>query len=105
MFIHILQWVFRKILFLKARKDTTLPAYLDRPVTQSIMRSHSMESVLKICDSLKAHFERIEFSNLDRRDAVRSAFLMISEFVLSLYSTFSLRKIFYHKFKRPIKGK
>ena len=79
MFVHILQWVFRKMLFLKARNDTTLPAYMDRPVTQSIMGSHSMESVLKICDSLKTHFERIDFSNLDRRDAVRSAFLMINE--------------------------
>ena len=79
LFIQIMQWLYRKMLFLKARNKTDLPSYLERPVTQAIIGSQSLESILKTCDSLQAHFERIEFSNLDRRDAVRSAFLMINE--------------------------
>ena len=79
MFVDILQWLMRKILFLKARGEKSLPDYLQSAVTQNIITNYPLERLLEICDSFKAHFERVEFSNLDRRDAVRSAFLMISQ--------------------------
>ncbi len=78
-FVDILQQLMRKILFLKARGATELPQYLQNDVMQEIMASYPLEKLLGVCDDLKNHFERVEFSNLDRRDAVRAAFLMINQ--------------------------
>ena len=79
MFVEILQKMMRKILFLKARGDNLMLAYLQAPVLHSIFDEYPLEKILRICDELKKHYERVEFSNLDRRDAVRAAFLMINQ--------------------------
>ena len=79
MFCIILQWVFRQILFFKARGEAELPDYLNVPILNKIMSEYALESLIAICDNLKMHFERIEFANLDRRDAIRTAFLVINE--------------------------
>jgi len=79
MFVEILQKIIRKILFLKARGDNVIPVYLQAPILHNIFDSYPLEKILKICDELKNHYDRVEFSNLDRRDAVRAAFLMINQ--------------------------
>lgn len=79
MFVELLQWTFRQMLFIKARDGQDLPAFLERDALQNIMASHSLEKLISITDGLKTHFERVEFSNLDRRDAVRGCFLVISQ--------------------------
>ncbi len=79
MFIELLQWVFRKLLFAKARGDTSPPNYLQRGNLQKIMNENSLEKLISISDGLKNHFESVDFSNLDRRDAVRGAFLVINQ--------------------------
>ncbi len=79
MFAELLQWVFRQILFAKARAGQSLPHYIQNDSLQKIMNDYSLEKLISISDNLKNHFERVDFSNLDRRDAVRGAFLVIDQ--------------------------
>ncbi len=77
MFAELLQWVFRQILFAKAKGQHSPPDYLQRGSLQKIMDEYSLEKLISISDGLKNHFERVDLSNLDRRDAIRGAFLVI----------------------------
>ena len=79
MFAELLQWIFRQILFVKARGQGELPACLQREGIQRISESLTLEQLINVTDNLKAHFERVDFSNLNRHDAVRGSFLVISE--------------------------
>ena len=79
MFADLLQWVFRQVLFAKARGAQNLPPCLARSGLEGFLRKSSLEKLVGICDSLKNHFESVEFSNLDRRDAVRGAFVVLSQ--------------------------
>ncbi|PCJ99962.1 MAG: ATPase [Zetaproteobacteria bacterium] len=79
MFVELLQWVFRQMLFIKARGGEELPIFLQHEALENIMLHYSLEKLISITDGLKSHFERVEFSNLDRRDAVRAGFLVISQ--------------------------
>lgn len=78
LFNEMLQWVFRKMLFLKSRGVESLPVYLDQAGCRRIYESYTIEKFIDICDALKKHFARTEFANLDRRDAVRTAFDVIN---------------------------
>ena len=79
MFAELLQWVFRQMLFTKARRGQSLPPFLQRDALINIMENRPIENLISITDGLKNHFDRVEFSNLDRRDAVRGCFLVISQ--------------------------
>ena len=79
MFCDIIQRVLRTLVFIKARGQSAIPAHLDTEIIRNMMDDYSLERLLGTSDALKTHFQRVEFSNLDRRDAVRSAFLMISQ--------------------------
>ncbi len=79
MFVDLFQWVFRQMLFFKARGHEDAPSYLSGNVLRSLMDKYSLVKLIEITDNLKNHFERIDFSNLDRRDAVRGAFLMLND--------------------------
>lgn len=78
-FTEIMQWIFRQMLFLKARGENTLPEYLQNQALENILRQSSLQKLAEICDNLKNHFERTDYANLDRRDAVRGSFLVISQ--------------------------
>ena len=78
-FTEQLQWVFRQLLFIKARGGNDLPDYLQNRALEKILRQSSLQRLVRICDDLQDHFQRVDFSNLDRRDAVRSSFLVISQ--------------------------
>ncbi len=77
LFTHLMVWVFRHMLFLKARGVSDLPPYIRNNRLDAMFKSYSLPELVMLCDDLKNNFDRIEFSNLDRRDAIRSAFLMI----------------------------
>lgn len=79
MFAETLVWVFRKMLFIKARGETSLPLYLTSPALEDFFTNTPLEKMVQISDDLNAHFARTDFSNLDRRDAVRHAFTMIHQ--------------------------
>ncbi len=78
-FTYVFLWVLRKVLFLKARGHSEVPAYIRNNATDNLLNSFSLEKLIALNDDVKRIFERVDFSNLDRRDAVRSAFLMISQ--------------------------
>ncbi len=78
LFCVFLQAIFNRLLFCKARQEP-LPQYLDNPTLQNLVTGMSLEGLIRIVDGLKSHFERIEFSNLDRKDGVRGSFLVINE--------------------------
>lgn len=75
-FCQLMIWIFRYMLFVKA-KDGQLPQYLQNDYLQKFFESSDLERLINLSDALQAHFDHVEFSNLDRRDAIRSAFLMI----------------------------
>ncbi len=79
MFCRILQWIVGRILFSKVREDQSFVKFAGQGSEISKISGLSLERLIRINDNLKKHFERVEFSNLDRRDAVRDAFLVISE--------------------------
>ena len=78
-FTHTFLWILRKLLFLKARAHSEVPRYISNNATQRILTETPLEKLIALNDEVKNIFERVDFSNLDRRDAVRSAFLMISQ--------------------------
>ncbi len=79
MFAELMCWVFRHLLFAKAKGNQKITPYLQRDSILKIMNNYSLEKLVSVSDQLKSHFNRVEFSNLDRRDAVRSSFLVIHE--------------------------
>ena len=79
MFTELMQWIFRTLLFAKARASNELPQALRIDALQDMLNNYSLERLISISDDLKKHFDRVEFSNLDRRDAVRGSFLVISQ--------------------------
>lgn len=79
MFADLLCWIFRQVLLAKARGESALPKYLNHAALEEIFRRYSLERLIALNDDLASLFERTEFSNLDRRDAVRNAFLVISQ--------------------------
>lgn len=78
-FTYAFLWILRKLLFLKVRGHNEVPAYIRNEATQSLLNNSNLEKLIALNDDIKKVFERVDFSNLDRRDAVRSAFLMISQ--------------------------
>lgn len=78
-FTYTFLWVIRKLLFLKARVHSEVPHYIRNSATENILNKATLEEMIALSDEVKNIFERVDFSNLDRRDAVRSAFLMISQ--------------------------
>lgn len=79
MFVDLLQWVFAQILRVQARGSSDIPPALSKVAASQFMMQIPLERLITISDNLKNHFERVEFSNLDRRDAIRSCFLVISD--------------------------
>lgn len=79
LFVETLIWIFRKIVFIKAQGQNTLPKYLGFPAMEDYFNQTPLEKMLEIADNLNAHFSRTDFSNLDRKDAVRHAFTVIHE--------------------------
>ncbi len=79
LFREIFQWMFRQAVFVKARgtQGGDLPGYLTKPPLGLVLAHYSLTQLIEISDNLKNHFDTAEFSNLDRRDAVRGAFLML----------------------------
>lgn len=75
----LLQWIIRSMLIGHIKGKESLPQCLYGSKCSDLLGNASLEKVISISDGLKNHFDRAEFSNLDRRDAVREAILMISQ--------------------------
>ena len=79
LFSEILQWMFRLMVSAKARGDNSIISAIQHDAVASMLSSYSLEKLLKISQNLKGHFQSVDFSNLDKRDAVRRAFHVLSD--------------------------
>lgn len=79
MFTEIVLWFFEEMMNLKARQIHSLPEYLSHSFVEKFVVSHSLQDIILIHEQLKRNFERCDYANLDRRDAVRASFLVISQ--------------------------
>lgn len=75
---QIMVWVFQKCARLKARGISALPSYLSGEGGCGKMFFLSEQRLIEVADRMSEHFARTNFSNLDKRETVRSAFLMIN---------------------------
>lgn len=75
MFRNVMEWIAAQMAVCKARGQA-LPAgpLASTGAFDSMMRNSSLESLMKICDTLKGHFEATERGNLEKRQAVLKAF-------------------------------
>lgn len=76
--VRVMGWIFRRLVTLKARQTLSLPAYLTGDGKCSFLLNLPQARLLEVADGLGAHFARSDFSNLDKRETVRSAFLVIN---------------------------
>ena len=77
-FALLMPWIFSQMITAKARGQDIASAALHLEAIQRLHRQSSLESLLKICENLKSHFDRVERSNLDKRQAVLGAFSIIA---------------------------
>ncbi len=75
MFRSVMQWIAKQLALSKARARA-LPAgpLASLGVFESMQRNSSLESLMKICDTLQGHFDMVERGNLEKRQAVLKAF-------------------------------
>lgn len=76
-FSQVLVWTAETLLFAKARDEIALEAPLDHKALRNMLSHYSLEDWVKICENLKAHFEKFSHSHLDKRQAVLGAFSYI----------------------------
>lgn len=77
MFSQVMVWTAESLLFAKARDDIALEAPLDHKALRNMLSHYSLEDWVKICENLKAHFDKFTYSHLDKRQAVLGAFTHI----------------------------
>ncbi|MDH5723048.1 MAG: DNA polymerase III subunit delta' [Alphaproteobacteria bacterium] len=79
LFADIMQWIFRLMLSAKARGDYRALENFSHDIVTKMVGEYSLEKLIGISSDLREHFQSVDFSNLDKRDAVRRAFLMLSQ--------------------------
>lgn len=77
-FREMLLWIFQKLVLFKARPQQDHPGVLwERDGIRECLQKSSLESLLEICENLESHFNDVERSNLDKRQAVSGAFSIV----------------------------
>lgn len=78
-FAELLPWVYTQMIRTKARGTSLENGYFkDQQALQALLRQSSLESLLKICENLEDLFATVAKSNLDKRQAVLSAFTLMA---------------------------
>lgn len=77
-FAMLMPWIFSQMITAKARGQEIASKALELPFIETLHRQSSLETLLKICENLTSHFERVERANLDKRQAVLNAFAIIT---------------------------
>ncbi len=78
-FTTILLWIYKTLSFAKARGLALQPAALNEEPLSTILQNSSLAQLLKICENLSDCFESTARANLDKRQAVLSAFKTIQQ--------------------------
>lgn len=78
-FVHLILWIFQQMVASKARGHTQISlSSLQSPSFEMLLKQSSLESLLETCENLQDHFSQVERANLDKRQAVLSAFSIIA---------------------------
>lgn len=77
-FTYIMLWLYKTLSFAKARGQSLQPAALNEDPLAQILQNSSLAQLLKICENLSDCFESTARANLDKRQAVLSAFSIIN---------------------------
>lgn len=77
-FTFLLPWIYTQMINAKARGEEISSKALQISTIEGMHRQSSLETLLKICENLTSHFERVDRANLDKRQAVLGAFTMIA---------------------------
>ncbi len=77
-FETLLPWMMAQLCRTKARGGETGNPILHKPVFETLLRQSSLEHLLKTCENLSAHFGKIRYANLDKRQGVLGAFSIIA---------------------------
>jgi DNA polymerase-3 subunit delta' len=78
-FTVLLSWIYAEMAKAKARGTSLTGGYFEGSAAlQNLMRQSSLESLLKICENLEGLFDTVQRSNLDKKQAVLSAFSLIA---------------------------
>jgi len=72
-FQTVLLWIIEAMVRARAQ-GTKLPQILDNESLDRLMSHYNLAEWIEICDNLKAHFDTVEHSNLDKKQAVLGIF-------------------------------
>ncbi len=78
-FQDITQWLFRQLLFMKARGEQTMRGPLALDVFHDIYNELSLVQLIKLSENLKEHFDRTERGNLGKAQSVLETFEIIRQ--------------------------
>ena len=79
-FVMIVVWLSRALCFFKARDTQQLPSMLQVKQIENLYDSSTLDKLVELSDRTQNLLNTTERANLDRRDAVRNAFLMIHQY-------------------------
>jgi DNA polymerase-3 subunit delta' len=78
-FAELLPWIYRQMIRAKARGQNLEGGHIQgNEALEAILRQSSLESLMKICENLEDLFATVQRSNLDKRQAVLSAFSLMA---------------------------
>ncbi len=77
-FAELLPWIFQEQVKARARGVAFDPVFADRSGFNAVLLESSLETLVKICDTLQVHFDTVAHANLDKRQAVLGAFALIA---------------------------
>lgn len=77
-FTTVLKWLLARLCVLKARGLNPDGSALDQDALKAILRNSSLEQLLKICENLHSHFEKVNAASLDKRQGILGAFSLMA---------------------------
>jgi len=77
-FTQTLLWIYKTLVFAKARGQSLSPAALNQSPLSYILKNSSLAQLLKICENLSSHFDMTARGNLDKKQAILGAFQIIT---------------------------
>jgi DNA polymerase-3 subunit delta' len=78
LFAELMSWTMSELVLAKAKGQGIGPSMLDKPALQTMLKNSSLEQLLKICENLHSHFAKVNYANLDKKQGVLQAFMLIS---------------------------
>lgn len=75
-FAQVMMWIVESVVRARAA-GTKLTGILDNDAVTRLMNHYPLADWVQICENMKAHFDTVDFANLDKRQAVIGAFSVL----------------------------